>query len=474
MINNAKAIPSEEHRNTTLAWLGGSLAVALLVRLALWLNYSAVAFSDTASYRRSASSILNYFAHYDGTRTPGYPAFLALVGEDSNVWLIQMILGVLISLILFYLGWQLSGRGWFAALLSLAHTLNLGQLFFEAHLLTETLTTFYLAVTLLAVSLLLRQKARFQWGLALSASLAGSLALLTRPLFVFLPVWVGVFTTWVLSNSTFLNRGLRWRTGFARLAVFAMPVLLLVGGWVLFIHQRFGDLGLTTMTGYHLVQNTGDYFEYVPDEYAELRDTYIQYRDAKIAASGNQTNTIWDAIPEMSRVSGLNFYQLSHTLARISVRLILEHPELFLANVIEGWWLFWIAPVYWSPAAIQSPGLVGIISGLVIAQRVILVTTNIVFVAGSLLWALVSILPSKIIERLPGLFCHLRLASQSGDNTKRLFLLFTASTIWFASILQCLLDHGDNPRFLVPLQSFVVLWVAWFILQLVRLEKVKH
>jgi hypothetical protein len=38
--------------------------------------------------------------------------------------------------------------------------------------------------------------------------------------------------------------------------------------------------------------------------------------------------------------------------------------------------------------------------------------------------------------------------------------------VWIASILQTLLDHGDNPRFLVPLQSLVVIWVALFILQL--------
>jgi len=37
-----------------------------------------------------------------------------------------------------------------------------------------------------------------------------------------------------------------------------------------------------------------------------------------------------------------------------------------------------------------------------------------------------------------------------------------------ASILQTLLDHGDNPRFLVPLQSLVVLWVLWFGWQLLR------
>jgi hypothetical protein len=38
--------------------------------------------------------------------------------------------------------------------------------------------------------------------------------------------------------------------------------------------------------------------------------------------------------------------------------------------------------------------------------------------------------------------------------------------IWIASILQTLIDHGDNPRFLVPLQSLVVLWVALIIYEL--------
>jgi hypothetical protein len=36
-----------------------------------------------------------------------------------------------------------------------------------------------------------------------------------------------------------------------------------------------------------------------------------------------------------------------------------------------------------------------------------------------------------------------------------------AGSIWIASILQTLVDHGDNVRFLVPLQSMVVVWVLW-------------
>ncbi len=41
-------------------------------------------------------------------------------------------------------------------------------------------------------------------------------------------------------------------------------------------------------------------------------------------------------------------------------------------------------------------------------------------------------------------------------------LIYLAGNIWLASIAQTFMDHGDNPRFLVPLQSLVLLCVLWF------------
>jgi hypothetical protein len=41
------------------------------------------------------------------------------------------------------------------------------------------------------------------------------------------------------------------------------------------------------------------------------------------------------------------------------------------------------------------------------------------------------------------------------------FLALLACTVWGTSILQTLLDHGDNPRFLVPLEWAAVFWVLW-------------
>ncbi len=159
-----------------------------------------------------------------------------------------------------------------------------------------------------------------------------------------------------------------------------------------FIHKQFGDWSLTTMTGYHLVQHTGNFFEYVPNEYASLRDTYIKYRDAHIAQYGTQTNAIWDAIPEMSQVSGYSFYDLSRVLTRISIQLILDHPIQFLKNAISGWWMFWRTSVYWSADALRIPGLANGIKFAIQIQRGSLFLINLVFIFSSIYYALIELL----------------------------------------------------------------------------------
>jgi hypothetical protein len=247
-----------------------------------------------------------------------------------------------------------------------------------------------------------------------------------------------------------------WHFGIA----FLVPVALLLGGWLIYMHDHFGEWSLTTMTGYHLVQHTGSFFEYVPDEYASLRDTYIKYRDAQIAQYGTQTNAIWDAIPEMSKVSGYSFYTLSRVLTRISIQLILKHPFLYIKNAISGWWLFWRAPVYWSADALRFPWLAVGFKLIIQLQRALVFLINLFFIITSFFFAFIECLSA--IRHRPS-----PLPIWSHHPASYTFIWMLLGNIWIASTLQTLIDHGDNPRFLVPLQSLVVLWVAAFILQLI-------
>jgi hypothetical protein len=478
-MSETKFVQSEQSTPSPTLWLVIVVAVGMLERLFVILFYQPVSYSDTSSYRRLAETVLKGFANYDGTRTPGYPVFLALVGNDQRVWLMQLLLGLVTTLFLFYIGWKLTDKAWFGGIIALVHTLNLGQLFFESNLLTETLTTFLFILTMLGVLVwLLNPRMRSIW-LAFLLGLSSTATLLVRPLFIYLPFLILIFL-W-LSSRLFSGpepmAGVKigenqqestrkalnpWRFSLALL----IPVILLLGGWISFIHKEFGDWSLTTMTGYHLIQHTGNFFEYVPDEYATIRDIYIKYRDEHIARYGTQTNTIWEAIPEMSQVSGYSFYALSRVLTRISIQLILKHPWLFAKSVASGWWLFWRTSFYWSADGLKISWLAGGLKIVILFQRGILFVINLFFIFTSLYFTFTESLTA--IRRKPS-----SILIRFSKPAQHAFFWFLLANIWLTSILQTLLDHGDNPRFLVPLQSLVVLWVAAFILQAVKRKQLR-
>ncbi len=422
-------------------WAIAVFTLSVLQRVALWWLYQPVLYGDTGSYRRLAAAVLRGWRGYDGSRTPGYPLFLAIFKTDTSAWVAQMALGVGITLLMFLLGWQISSRPWFGGATALAHTFNLGQIFFEANLLTETLTTFWVIATVAGtVAWLQLPRYRTRW-FAASLGIVASFAWLSRPLFIYLPVWLIFFVGISIRNS-------RIQINTAHVAAFLLPVVGILAVWVNFIHSNYKNWGLSTMTGYNLIQHTGHFFEYVPDEYAALRDTYLKYRDAHIETYGTQTNTIWEAIPEMQQASGMSFFKLSRTLTSISLRLIWEHPLLYLRNVVKGWWFFWRAPVYWSAESLRWPQMSSWIDTLVLGQRLVLVATNLSFVICTLL----------------AIFWPR--ARQVWKLSSSLWLI--AGTIWLGSILQTLVDHGDNPRFLVPMQSLAVLWMMWVVFKTVE------
>ena len=424
-------------------WFSIVAGVAVLERAVLYFFYRPVSYNDTASYRRAAEAILNGWKSYDGTRLPGYPFFLAIAGSDQHVYLAQLLLGMVTTLLVFYLGWRVSKQGWFAALVALAHAMNLQQLFFEADLISESLTTFFVILTLAGVVTLFYSSEKTPlWKTLLYAfwiGIAGSAAALVRPLFVLLPF---IATFFILFFWRTL-RGVRWGS----VLVVGLVSLTLIGTWVNFLHQRFDRWGLDTLTGYHLVQHTGAFFEYVPDQYAAIRDMFIRYRDEHITQTGTAGNAIWNAIPALEQVSGLSFYDLSDTMARISIQLIREHPVLYLQSAWEGWLWFWKAPVYWSPANIPNPLVASLLTDLVLFDRGGAFVANLAFLGVSLafIW-------SKYRK----------------VYAMDIYLWFMVVFIWLTSILQTLPDHGDNPRFSVPIQSMVVFIALWCLVQIVQ------
>ena len=418
-------------------WLVSGIAV--LVRLGLWAVYPLTPNNDSSTYVQLAKNILTKgFSTYNATRTPGYPAFLALTGDQA--YFAQLLLGLLITWLFFYLGLKLSGRAWFGALAALLHTLNIGQLFFEATLLTETLTTFLVTATFAgAIALTIEKPSFWRFMLyAFFAGLAAALAGLTRPLFAFLPFFLSAFCLLLFTFP------LRHRIAFSLAAI--LPAILIFGWWLNFVDTNYKILNFDTIGGFRWLNHTGEYFELVPDEYAVIRDTYLKYRDAKIAETGSQTNAVWDAMDELQKNTKMGFYALSRELTSISMDLIRAHPDLYLKNVISGWWMFWWAAVYWSADALTIPALVPVFRLLIFAERGIMILANFAFLAGTF---------------IVSFWKKARATLQM-----RPFLWLALVSIWAASMAQTLLDHGDNPRYLVPLQTLVIVIVAWWSLQI--------
>ena len=423
-------------------WLAAVGAFGLLERAALWLVYQPAYYGDTGAYQRLGEVLSHWsLAGYDGTRVPAYPAFLAITGPDGDaVWLGQMLLGWLVSLLLFWITWRTTGKPASGGAVALLYDLIPGQILFEANLLTETLTTF-LVVASFALLLALRRvsSARAKTTLAALLGVVAALAGLTRVLFYILPVWLLPFVWWAAGSGA---PGLlvEWKPRLVRTAVYCVGPILLLGGWLGYIQSTYHMLSPTVMTGFNWVQHTGVFFEYLPDDEAVIRDTYLRYRDQRIRERGDQTNTIWDAIPELSKETGLSFFDLSRELQRLSLRLIRDHPDLYLRNVVEGWIDFWKAPPYWKPENIRAAWLLPPLRIAVVAGRAVSIAMNALF----LLVSVAAVLAPRVRRGI-------------GWDA---FSWAVAGMIWLASIVQTLVDHGDNVRFLVPLQMLVLFLVV--------------
>ncbi|MFP3854725.1 MAG: hypothetical protein ACLFWD_10585, partial [Anaerolineales bacterium] len=369
---------------------------------------------------------------YDATRVPGYPYFIGLLGrEETAVWVGQLALGVLLSLMLFYIGYRLTESSLFGFLLGVLYNFTASLVLFEFNLLSETLTTFLLVLSVAIFALLRHRRLDVtSYILALVLGVVASLAGLTRTMFIFLPVILLPFVMFVGTN---------WRQRVLLGTVFSIGPLVLLGGWIYFVYSHYDMLSPTTMGGYHLVQHTGAFFEELPESESTIRDIYLRYRDEQIAERGSQTNAIWDAIPALTEATGLSFFALSGKLQELSWQLIKENPLLYLQSVVDGWIDFWKAPVYWKPDQFSSAA--AIVQGWSLLGRGISLLANGLFLILSSV-ALVSRRLRKRLEPPPLVFMPTVL-------------------IFFSSVLQTLVDHGDNPRFLIPLQMLVIALVAW-------------
>lgn len=410
---------------------GFIILIAVLMRVGLWQVYAPVEYSDTGAYFRLAEVLQSkHFNAYDGTRVPGYPAFISLIGIDPTaIWIAQMILGVMTAVVMYKIAIRTIRDPGKSVALGVFSSLFPAALFFEANLLTETLTVFLLTLSLyLYLSFREADSAFLKLTLAALLGFCASAVGLTRPVLFPLTLWLVPFV-WSAGNREPIRRP-------GTLAAFVIFPLLMQGGWLLFMWSHYKVVSPTAIAGYNMVQHAGEFFEFLPDEHAVIRDVYLKYRAVQIAARGSQNNAIWQAVPELIEASGLSFYGLSRKLGELSWMLIREHPVRYLQNLIEGWLWFWKAPVYWQPEIITNSTLRSFLHAWILIGRGLALLANLSFLVIS---------AGCVVSR------KIRKWVKIDD----MFIL-AGGLIWWVSILQTIFEHGDNPRFLVPLQMIII------------------
>jgi hypothetical protein len=372
--------------------------LATLLAIVRWFKYSPSYTNDSWEYLGLGRAISQgtFFKVDNGFRTPLFPLYLALTGNrPRRMFAGHLALGVLISVLLFLVFKQTTGRTSIGLTVVALYNLNPSTVLFEARVLTETLATLFVTLGTFFAVCACSRRAGFARGLVLS-SLAFSMASLTRPEYQLLPLVVIVvvitLTEWgktsrqpvsssedsIGPSPTTVDENARsalegggatprsssspatfhgvkppqskapaapqtmWRVVSAAL----IPFIVLVLGWSAVNYVRFGWFTLTTMTGYHLTQYSGPYLKEAPPQYQKLTAIYLRNQDIELHLRNTHVDAFWRARPELLKATGLTDAQLSRLFIRISLPIILAHPGAYLTPVKRSWQVFWRPPLY--------------------------------------------------------------------------------------------------------------------------------
>lgn len=423
---------------TTRRWLLLLIVTGVALRLGLWTVYEPVAYPDTGTYMAAAKDLLAAdLARSEGRRTPGYPLMVALAGlEPHNVWILQLVAGLLISVLLFYITVLMPGRPGFAFTVGTAYNVNLAQLFFEATLLAETTTTLgvvAVVATLLHAYRRLRDGQRASGVLLLLGVLAG-FAILTRAQFVFLPLLLPALVAYAS-----IRRRLPVGVTLRNAALTAVPALVLVFGWCAFVYSKTGFFTLSTQSGLGFVNQSIAFVEFAPDRYATIRDILLKHREAKLKEKGIYYNAIWDALPEIREATGMSLPEVSREVQRMSLELFVRHPVRYGIGVVKSWVSFWLVPNPWQLDRVTPRWLRSPLDAIWWVEHKLLRLTNALFI---LLVAAV-VVSRRVRERT------------SWD----LDLTSISVVILASSIVQALAEYGAGARYGVTVQALTVLVV---------------
>ncbi len=426
-------------------WVAALLALGVLLRLVLAAGYPPLPQPDTPTYEDAAHDLMagGPFTLSEGRRTPGYPLFIAALGLDPrNIMLAQMALGTLTSVLLYLIALRICRRPGVAFLAALCYDLSLQQLFLEAVILTEPLTTFLLAgsILLLLVTLERLQQGRAAIGFALLTGLCSAAALMVRPQFTFMPLLLPLLVGYAALDG----RRIRART-LAHAVMVALPIVVVMLGWAKVVQAKTGYFTVSNQSGFGIVNHSVEFIELAPERYAVVRDILLKYRAERIAIAGHPGNTVWYAWPEIRRATGWSLPEGSRQLQQMSMQMFAQHPFRYAYSISRAWLEFWTVPIFWTPERISPAWLAPALEGIWWIEHKLVRLANLLFV----------------------LFVAAAVVSRRAREAFRWDVRVTAisAIVLCSSLLQAMADRGSGSRYGVTLQATIVMLVILLLAQ---------
>jgi len=304
----------------------------------IWRNAPFVA-GDTSGYVEVATDLRDGKLDELHDRTPGYPILLLATNslEPSPILFLTQLSLYLLSVFLLVVFLNDLGISKQFTLLFLLLSLIPPSVVNTVYMLTETFTTFFLVVGTVTL---------FWWfknGKKLAIILSGmsfAFSALIRPTYQFLFIVLGgIF----LISLLFLHAE-RKKIVLAIISLFLSSCLVL-GGFSLYNRQHFHYFGLTPMLGFNLSTRTVRVIERLPDQYKDVRELLIKSRDSDLIAR-NSSHTggmyIWQTIPDLQRITGLNKVDLSNYMLRLNLILIEKAPLEYIVEVTKSIATYWL------------------------------------------------------------------------------------------------------------------------------------
>jgi len=417
------------------------LIYAVVIRLIIAFCYPAVSyFKDSDEYVELAQRFMDgSFQGYDGARTPAFPGFMALLGNnDTLVVIAQNIFGIIAVLLIYKMAASMMSGSW-ALLCGLILSSYLPFVFYDFAILTESLSTFFLVFSLFLVwKFKLFELTAGLWQLVL-VSMVMSVLFLIKPLFLYVP-----FALILL----LMIKAFKVRIKIYLLKILTLAVIPFITfySWNKINEWNTGQFMTAKYMGIYRTQVVTSFFEKIPDEENVIREILLKNR-RKAAALNNPEQypmATWYARPELNEALGTTDLELSIKLKKVATDLIIANPLDYLRQVGISFLKFYSADstLLWNVEKFRS------------------VTVSKLFV-GSWLF-----LQRYALLFLNSVFLILPLVSFALKSKWNAFAKGLYAIILLGSILQAMVAYGENSRYCYPFTPLILLLVCYAVYEI--------